>query len=261
MNNYQSYKTLPYVYKLTHKTTGQFYFGYRSANKVPSSEDVGTIYFSSSKRIRPIFNEFNFEVLAEFFDYTSAYIFEQQLIFEHWNDPLKLNGKYHLGPDKLWVCSKHTPETIEKIRKSKICIPAWNKGLTKDDPRVAKYAKIISSRIRSEEELEHLRTINVGRKHTAETNAKKARLGEDNGMFGKSRSADEKRRMSETRAKHTKEENIKSYSRIKSPEELSKIKATRKPFTRVTRICDRKEMDLGNFAKWLKTSLIRHHLT
>lgn len=45
---------LPYVYKLTHKETNQFYIGYRSANRVKSEFDLGFKYFSSSKIIKKI---------------------------------------------------------------------------------------------------------------------------------------------------------------------------------------------------------------
>ena len=45
---------LPYVYKLTHKETGQFYIGYRKANKVQSYCDIGIVYFSSSKEIEKL---------------------------------------------------------------------------------------------------------------------------------------------------------------------------------------------------------------
>ena len=40
-------KALPYVYKLVHKETGEFYIGFRCANKVPANEDLGIKYFTS----------------------------------------------------------------------------------------------------------------------------------------------------------------------------------------------------------------------
>lgn len=40
-----------YVYKATDTRTGEFYFGYRKANKVSANEDIGILYFSSSKYI------------------------------------------------------------------------------------------------------------------------------------------------------------------------------------------------------------------
>ena len=58
----------PYVYRLDHPITGEFYIGYRSANKVPASEDLGIRYFTSSKTVKPRFHEFRFCIIAEFFD-------------------------------------------------------------------------------------------------------------------------------------------------------------------------------------------------
>ena len=40
----------PYVYKLTHKETGQFYIDYRENNTLTADEDI-IIYQSSSKLI------------------------------------------------------------------------------------------------------------------------------------------------------------------------------------------------------------------
>jgi len=82
---------LPYVYKCTHKQSGQFYIGFRKANRVSATEDLGVYYFTSSKYVKPIFNEFNYEIIAEFFDVDSAFNFEQELIRNEWRNPFILN--------------------------------------------------------------------------------------------------------------------------------------------------------------------------
>lgn len=41
----------PYVYKCVHKTTGQFYFGYRCANKLPAEIDLPK--YKTSFKIAP----------------------------------------------------------------------------------------------------------------------------------------------------------------------------------------------------------------
>jgi hypothetical protein len=76
--------------------------------------------------------------------------------------------------------------------------------------------------------------------------------GENNGMYGKNHTEKSRNQMKLTRSVRNKANDLKSYSRVKSLEEINKIKASRKPFNRVTRIFDRKEMDIGNFAKWVK---------
>ena len=86
-------KVLPYVYKVVNRTTGEFYIGYREANKKPAAEDI-LIYKTSSKKVRPIFDQFDSYIIAEFFDGVSAYWFEQLFIEENINDPLCLNGYY-----------------------------------------------------------------------------------------------------------------------------------------------------------------------
>ena len=103
-------KTLPYVYKLTHKLSGQYYFGFRCANVVPSYLDLGIKYFSSSRTIKELgFINFEIEILAEFFDKQAAYDFELSLIKEHINDPLNLNKaiKGHLCPIRKYTTDEH----------------------------------------------------------------------------------------------------------------------------------------------------------
>lgn len=91
----------PYVYKLIHKETGQFYIGFRCANKVLPKKDLGIFYFSSSATIKKMgFENFNYEILCEFNDHdrdlakNKAFNYEQQLIYECRNNPLILNKHY-----------------------------------------------------------------------------------------------------------------------------------------------------------------------
>lgn len=81
----------PYVYKCTHKSDGTYYFGYRSANKLPADQDLGFKYFTSSDVVAPRFSEFDFEIVGEFADQNEAHSAEQRLIREHWDNPLLLN--------------------------------------------------------------------------------------------------------------------------------------------------------------------------
>lgn len=93
-NIYQSTKVLPYVYLATNLLTGEFYYGYRYANKVPSSSDIGIKYFSSSKKVSNNKESFQFSVIAEFFESTAAYDYEQELIRNSIGNKLCLNKAY-----------------------------------------------------------------------------------------------------------------------------------------------------------------------
>jgi hypothetical protein len=93
MSIYSSSKAMPYVYICTHKVTKQFYIGYRCANldhNRPSHLDLPK-YKTSKKSIKQNFLEYNWVIVAEFFDTDSAYDFEQKLIFDHWGDPMLIN--------------------------------------------------------------------------------------------------------------------------------------------------------------------------
>jgi hypothetical protein len=90
MNIYPSNKPMPYVYIVTHKITGKFYIGYRESNTIPSHIDLPK-YKTSSKIVKPAFDQYQWKIIAEFFNGNDAYDFEQQLIFEHWDHPLIIN--------------------------------------------------------------------------------------------------------------------------------------------------------------------------
>ena len=115
---YASTKVLPYVYKLIHKETGQFYFGVRHANKVPSSEDLGIKYFSSSKYVKVLgFENFNYSIVAEFFKKEDAIAFEKELITSFWGNSESLNK--NIGGTFFSFGLKHTDATKSKMSKSR----------------------------------------------------------------------------------------------------------------------------------------------
>jgi hypothetical protein len=97
MNIYTSDKVMPYVYMCSHKITNEFYIGSRTTKELslPSHLDLPK-YKTSSPFVKSNFDQFNWIILAEFFDWEEAYKFEQKMIYEHWNDPLILNKScYH----------------------------------------------------------------------------------------------------------------------------------------------------------------------
>lgn len=102
---YESTKCSPYVYICTHKETGQFYIGSRCRNvylERPSHIDF-PLYKTSSKEVKPNFSKFDWIVLAEFFNSGDAYDFEQELINEHWGNPLLINKVNHFGCKARWI--------------------------------------------------------------------------------------------------------------------------------------------------------------
>lgn len=109
-------KARPYVYKGKHNITNEFYIGYREKNTECGLDDLAK-YRTSSKNVNPVFNEFNWEIIAEFENGDEAYDYEQQLIYENWGDPLLLNKNCHHG-QKRFKSKKgriHSEETKKKI--------------------------------------------------------------------------------------------------------------------------------------------------
>ena len=113
-NIYTSEKALPYVYRLDNPTTGEFYIGYRVANKIPSHLDF-PIYKTSAPKVTNIFDLFEWKILAEFYDGDDAYDFEQLSIFEEWDNPLLLNESCYHNKGKFKNTSPHSQKTKDKI--------------------------------------------------------------------------------------------------------------------------------------------------
>ena len=119
MTIYSSTKALPYVYICTHKETGKFYIGYRMGNvklNTPSHLDLPK-YKTSSKIVRPNWQDYTPTILAEFFDPSHAYSFEQQMIFDNWKNPLLLNKHYANDVHKQFRCTGHSDATKQKLKK------------------------------------------------------------------------------------------------------------------------------------------------
>ena len=191
-------KMLPYVYKFTHKETGEFYIGVRYGNKYAAELDLGKRYWTSSKIVKPRFTEFNYEILKEFDDSSSAIDYEKNLIEENWSDPLILNQAI-VQSDK-WRCTGHTEETKRKMSESKKGKPPNNKGKKLSEETKQKIREKSLQYKHSEESIEKIRQKALGNKRglgnksrTGQTQSEEERLkksetlkGEKNPNFGKS---------------------------------------------------------------------------
>lgn len=124
MSIYTSEKTLPYVYKVENIITGEFYIGYRMANKLPSNIDF-PIYKTSSPKIKSSFSDFYWFILAEFQNADDAYNFEQLSIFEEWDNPLLLNKSCFHGKGKF-NRNNTSPSTETRLKVSKSMLGVKN---------------------------------------------------------------------------------------------------------------------------------------
>ena len=111
----------PYVYKLTHKNTNEYYFGYREANTVSCLDDIGIKYFTSSEYVQKIgFENFHIEIMCECKTGDEAYDIEQILIYACWTDQLLLNKHcvdIYTNINRF-KCYGHSDEDKEKMRKN-----------------------------------------------------------------------------------------------------------------------------------------------
>lgn len=183
---------MPYVYKLTHKETGEFYIGYRAANKVNAAVDIGFKYFSSSRKVKSIgFENFHIEIVAEFFKADVAYEFEQNLIKENFKDPLCLNEHYTIG--KTWKFNstglKRSKETIAK------------RVAARDGYTHSKETRLNISKSRT--------GIKLSEESKASIRSKCSRVGENNPFYGRKHSEEDLIKMSKCKKIFTDEEEMK----------------------------------------------------
>lgn len=174
MNIYQSNNPLPYVYKCIHKITREFYFGFRCKNvksNTPSSNDLGIQYFTSSKIVKPKFEEFEYIILAEFFNSDDAYKFEQYLIFQNWGNPLLLNKFHQYNSLKMFK----TNGTISDETRNKISVA--NKGKKRENISLEHRRKLSianTGKKASEETKQKLSASHLGKKQSEETILKRS---------------------------------------------------------------------------------------
>lgn len=121
---------MPYVYYGKHKTTDHFYIGVRSSapnrrKNLPSHLDI-LRYKTSSKTVKPIFEQFDWVILAEFFDVEAAYEFESALINESWGNPLLLN-KHRSKKGSLIFRTDYKNQTKEESAKHRNNLSISNK--------------------------------------------------------------------------------------------------------------------------------------
>lgn len=94
---------MAYVYMCVHKQSKKFYIGYRCANLRYNrfSHIDFPMYKTSHPDIKQNFSNYDWFILAEFFDGDSAYDFEQHLINEYWNHPLIMNESCYFGKPRF----------------------------------------------------------------------------------------------------------------------------------------------------------------
>ena len=180
MTSSSIYSNLPYVYRLDNPITGEIYIGYREANRKPSHEDLPE-YRTSSKYVGPRFEEFNWTILAEFFNGEDAYDFEQLSIHENWDNPLLLNRNCNYGK-KRWktgICSEETKSKMSNTRKgvpkseeTKARISAASKGIPKPPEQSARMSALHKGKTISVEQRAKNSAAHKGSKRSTETKAK-----------------------------------------------------------------------------------------
>lgn len=226
---------MPYVYMCVNKTTNEFYIGYRVKNVKlgkPSHIDFPE-YKTSSKLVNPNFENFIWEIIAEFYEDTDAYDFEQYLIHQHWNNPLLLNEVCHFNGARF----RNTggiPCSDEKKRK----IGAANKikltGITRSDEFKLKTSKASTGRKHSQESKDKIaKIVSEEHKKNPRTMSEEAKQKLSFANKGKVMTEEQKKKISDAKRLRDKERPISEETKRKISESLkgrpSPLKGRKKP--------------------------------
>lgn len=197
-------EALPYVYKGVHPETGEFYIGSRTANKEPWDIDLPK-YRTSSRHVKPRFDEFEWKLLMVFSSKTCAYDYEQYLIYQELGNPLMLNRSCNYENKKRFtpIGTKRTPEQIEKHRQ---CILGRKQTPEEIEKRRLSMIGKTKGKKFTDEHKEKLRLAKLGKKHSPEhiEKCRQARIGL---LKGRARSEEMKQQIRQklTGYKHTEE--------------------------------------------------------
>jgi hypothetical protein len=192
-----------YVYKITLKSSGQYYYGSRTANvrhnRLPE-RDLWISYFTSSNTIKRLIetlgkDSFSSEIVYTNTDSDDVYWYEQQLISEHITNPLCLNKKFQdkLSGDTMFATTgkpswnKGVPSKLKGVSRSpevRAKISANRRGKGTGKPPNRKPLKLTD-----EQKLEISRRM------------KGKYVGDNNPFFGKTHSDETRQRIAETTSK------------------------------------------------------------
>jgi hypothetical protein len=176
-----------YVYKVTNKVTGQFYFGSRTNNiakgRTPE-EDLWKCYFTSSKSVKRLIEEhgvdsFDVEIVFRNTDYGKCFWEEQRLIFESKDLPNRLNKAY-VNPNtgKHVLTTFNETDEEKKLRAQKI-----------SDNKKGRFNSNGHYGLKHSEETKQKIAAQAGWKHSEETKQK---------MRGNTRSEDHSKKLGDS---------------------------------------------------------------
>lgn len=204
------YNSKPYTYLVKCIPTNQYYYGVRWANKLPAHQDLWSTYFTSSKVIRKLRDQYGdsaflVEIRKEFDNVDSAMIWESKVLtrLKVLKDPKWINANIRganfrrVGPtsvhtrQKMSIAKRNrivSQSTKDKLSQLKIGTTPWNKGKT-------------GSINHSQETIEKIRKASASQEWTQQrrekiSNAKKGKPSPLKGKPGLAQTDDSKRKLS-----------------------------------------------------------------
>jgi hypothetical protein len=175
---------------------GKSYYGYRSANKVSPEDDLWKVYFTSSKPIKELREqygdaEFIASVDRTFKSAEEAHEYETKFLTE--NDCIKSDGWLNQQCFPMFAPNtgmKHTEETKKKIseaqkgrkltEETKRKMSESQKGVRLTEETKKKISEAKKGKKKTDEHRKKLAVAAKGRKHTDETKKKMSEAKKDN---------------------------------------------------------------------------------
>ena len=220
-----------YVYKITFGD-GAFYIGYRGTRK-PALNDLLVKYFTSSKLVKQRIIDGDMpvgEILATFTDQQTASEYEQQMIYELFDDHNILNQSCYFGRSGFGLLNDDARKKISNRSKE-----LWSDPTYRD--------KMVEKRKSSwtdERKLEQSNRLTGVKRPQHSDFMKSQPVNQAFVEYSKGERSDE----------HKQAISAALSGKPKSEEHKQNLKKP-KPLT-VCRICDKRLMAMGNFMNWCK---------
>jgi len=208
----------PYTYLIRHRPTNRVYYGVRSANKVDPDQDLWQHYFTSSPKVQQLIEETG----RDSFDVEIRRVFETREQAVAWE--IKVLRRCGVLEDDRWI-NQNVAGYIVPTEESRRKISEFHKNRPKSEEHKKNLSRSQTGKPKKStvyQSIEYRQMMS------------ELKIGENNGMYGKTHSEEAKRRIGEKNKIHMQGESNPMKKVVwteERREHMRQIRAKRQPWT------------------------------